>query len=166
MALEMVDVYDLSTGKITRIPKCELAVGMVKVKIKRKDGEYWVSAADLNPKIITKHSPFEGELKKKIEEICLCLSEVHPLTYKEWEDGFRCDTNPQKEIELWHIVALKFHRITEERHSSLPQKEDIYAILVSVLVGDIDAKVICPSLSTLDNEEVQEVIDDFLNKND
>ena len=46
MSLEFVNVYDLDTKKITRIPKCELAPGMMKANIEGMDGEYWVASQD------------------------------------------------------------------------------------------------------------------------
>ena len=161
MAIEMVKVY-YGPGDVAIIPKCELAPGMVKVEVEGMDGEYWVRSEFLKPNIVPKHAPFEGELRNKIMEIRQCLNEVYPLTCQEWEDGFRCDRNPKSEIELWHVAALKFRSITETRYYSLPQKEDIFVILVSILSGGRDAKTILGSLSTLSNEEAQEILDEFL----
>jgi hypothetical protein len=130
---------------------------MVKVKIKGMDGEYWVRASEIETPTTYKHAPFEGELKKAIEEIQECLREARPLSYLEWEDGFRTDTNPINEIAIWLKAARKYRELTTKQYREPAQKRDIYKILGSVLCGGEDAMTIIGDLESISKTQVKEI---------
>ena len=159
MKIEYVTVYDSGTKQFHHIPKCELAAGMAKVRIKGMDGEYWVRASEIETPTIFKHPPFDGELKKAIEEIQECLSEARPLSYQEWEDGFRSDTNPGNEIAIWLKAARKYRELTMKQYKDPNQKRDVFRILGGVLVGGDDAMTIVGDLECIGKTQAEEIFE-------
>lgn len=160
---ELVDMYDTATGRVIRIPKCELAPGMVKAFIEGMEGEYWIDANKLCGADGFRHPPFDDEIRELVKEIQIHLKEVRPKTYKEWEDGFRKDVDPEKEIAIWLTFARKFSAVTGRKQYSLSQKKDIYTILISVLLGDRDAAAIRGKISTLTEDEASRIMKEFMN---
>lgn len=158
---ESADVYDPATGKVTRIPKCELAPGMVKAVVEGMEGEYWIDANKLCGADGFRHPPFDDEIRELVEEIRGRLKEVRPKTYKEWEDGFRKDADPEKEIAIWLTFARKFSAITGQKQYSPAQKKDIYTILTSLMLGGKDAEAICGKVSTLSRDDIDRIMKEF-----
>lgn len=159
--MDWVDVIYVDTGKVIRIPRSELAVGMVRIRIEGKDGVYWAESKQLKRGTVPKHPHFQGELKKQIQEIQKILYPVRGMSYEEWEEPFRCDAHPEKEIALWSAVARRFDVLAKERFATQDEKNDVYEILACVLQGGRNADVILPSLSTLNRNQTEELIVKF-----
>jgi hypothetical protein len=94
---EAVRVYDLETKTITTIPAQELAPGMIRAKVEGIEGEVFIEAAQMG-ETPYRQPPFSEGIRKRLEEIRNTFVEVRPLSLEEWEDGFRRDTNPEKEV--------------------------------------------------------------------
>src|SRR5437867_3265790 len=107
---EMVRVYDLDTGDITTIPAAELAPGMVSATIKGMEGQFWVEASKLNQGPY-RHPPFSEEVRGMLRNIQQILQEVYPLTLEQWEDGFRRDTNAEREIAAWVYLSHIYSQV-------------------------------------------------------
>lgn len=159
--MEWVNVIDAETGKVTRIPRNELASNMAQIKFEGKKGLYWVDVAQFKQNKKIKHPPFRGELKKKVQEIQEILYCVRGMTYEEWERPFRCDNHPKREIDVWLSVARRFRALTTTRFVTPQEHMDVYLVLVSVLRGGKDGDMICPKLSVLNRSQVKELVDDF-----
>ena len=157
--MEFVEIIDLSTGKVTKIPRTELASNMVKVQF--KEGIYWADVGQLRQNTKIQHPPFQGELKKKIQEIQKILFCVRGMSYEEWEQPFRCDAHPEKEIEMWFRVARRFRSLTKERFPTPKEQIDVYNVLATVLCAGNDADVTCSNLLVLNKSQVKELIVEF-----
>jgi hypothetical protein len=64
--IKMVRVYDFETNKATSMPACELAPGMLRVKIRGFEGEFWIDATQLKQSL-QQHFEFEPECLKLFE---------------------------------------------------------------------------------------------------
>src|SRR5579859_6454878 len=102
--IEMVRVYDCDTKKVTNIPACELAPGMLKVQLTDREGEFWVDASQLKQSS-PQQFEFGPEFLEVFEFLSETLAEVYPQTVEEWADGFRRDANPKQEIAIWESIA-------------------------------------------------------------
>ena len=54
------------------------------------------------------HPPFDAEVRALLEEIRARLEPVFPMTLEEWEDGFRRDQTPEREIAIWVHISKRF----------------------------------------------------------
>jgi hypothetical protein len=102
--METVRFYDLDTCTVVTIPASELVPGAVRAQVQGIDGIVWLNADKLNQGSI-KHLPFEEVVRDYIRKIQVAFTEHRSLSFEEWEDGFRCDTNPGPEIALWSHAA-------------------------------------------------------------
>src|SRR5689334_22935439 len=102
---ELVPYHDFATGKTVLIPIVELCPGVVLVRIQAQEGP--VSAkADQCKQGHYQHSQFEGEERAAIQSLVTHLADVYARSYEEWEDGFRRDKTPAREIAGWvHLAA-------------------------------------------------------------
>src|SRR5262245_15758994 len=112
-----VRVYDLETKTITTIPAQELAPGMVRAKVVGIEGEVFIEAAQMG-ETPYRQPPFSEGIRKRLEEIRNTFMEVRPLSLEEWEDGFRRDTKPAKEIGLWMWMGAAYKYFTKGRSLS------------------------------------------------
>ena len=56
--------------------------------------------------------------------------EVQPLTFKEFEEGFRRDINPLAEIIIWERIAIIYAHVIEDLNLSLDKKGAIFSFLL------------------------------------
>jgi hypothetical protein len=125
---EMVRVYDFETKKVASIPARELASGMVKVSIQGREGEFWVEASQLKPSP-PRHSEFGPEYKQVFRYLSDVLCNVYPLSVEEWEDGFRRDANPKKEIQIWVSIANSFLHLTSGLELSEEERKEAFTVI-------------------------------------
>jgi hypothetical protein len=103
---EIVPFYDSGAKRVVSIPKSELSECAIFVDL-AGHGRVYIDAsqAKLSDKIL--HPPFEGDLRLAIELLVQDLADVYPMTYKQWEDGFRTEPRLEKEIAGWiHLSAI------------------------------------------------------------
>ncbi len=126
---QMVTLWDASSNTFTQIPKCELAPGMVQCKIQGRKGLVWREAVSINLNNTPyRHPKFEGEICKLIGSLSMSFAEVYEHSYDFWEDGFRKDTNPLKEIHIWMVVAQVYHNFAEGR--SLAYRKELFQLVL------------------------------------
>lgn len=127
----MVTVWNRKDNTFTKIPKAELAPGMVQATIEGRSGVVWVNAsACVLMNCEYRHPPFEGDMRKEIEFIQSSFPRgVYKHSYEFWEDGFRKDTHPANEISIWLTIAEVFGRFTEGR--SLDYQKEVFRLLLT-----------------------------------
>jgi len=75
------------------------------------DHHVWIDPTRLAPGQY-KHQPFGPEVRDLFARLKVALDEVYPRMIEEWEDGFRHDQNPEKEIAIWLHIAEVYQRCT------------------------------------------------------
>jgi hypothetical protein len=157
---EEVEVLDVETGKVTKVLMSTLGPEMVRVE---SDGIiYWANVHQLQESDY-RHEPFKGDRKKDVEFIKDSLSEVNSNTYVEWEDGFRRDENPDKEIEIWKYIISVYSKYSNI-HDTPEQKNDIYLIAVTCSYSSQDVVLGQLTLKSLDIEKAKEIIGAYYKK--
>ena len=119
----------------------------------------WVAPGKLN---LNKpvHPPFKGEALGAIEKIREDLLEVLPRTVTEWEDGFRRDQRPEKEIRIWRWIAYTYNRLTQEGEAPLERKKDyLNLILKTTMTSNPEEILETTAFNQLSREEVLEILD-------
>ena len=56
---------------------------------------------------------------------------MYPITAEEWEDGFRRDMNPDREIGMWCCMAVAFSQFADEFTQSLDHKKETFQLILA-----------------------------------
>ena len=164
---KFVDVYQWSNKTIYQIPADELAPGMIEVHFAHLGRTCWTEAS----KVCTqarlgafRWPPFGPALRKKIGLIKKRLCKVYPLTFKEWEDGFRRDRFPEMEITLWLRLSEEYAtRVSLHRLNSAQSKE-LFHVLLQCLNGTGDHVMQTVQLKKFPRELAQQAVDGYFER--
>lgn len=129
---ETVLWLDPSTQGLVRIPAAELAPGMIQTRMNGVDEPVWVEPGFLRLGDI-KHPPFPEQVRRELEDMHETLREVYPITFEEWEDGFRRDRTPENEIAIWrHIAEVYRHFALSDADTVSPEmRRDYFRLILS-----------------------------------
>jgi hypothetical protein len=156
---DTVRVFDFATKKVTTVPASELAPGMARMKIEGLEGEYFVEAGQIDDEGEIKHPPFSEEVRDYFRSFAATFADVYPGTVEEWEDGFRRDTHPAKEIAVWSVIERHFKHFTEGRWLSVEQKDDIFKVILACSVNGPDFVLQTTNPRTLSRKRVKQIAD-------
>jgi len=159
---EMVPFYDVETRRVVRIPAAELRPGAVRARVQGIDEVVWVLADQLRPGEV-KHPPFAEDVRDYIRQIQGAFAEHRPLSFEEWEDGFRRDANPAQEIALWSHAADVYTAFAAEEPSP-ERRRDLYRCIVTCLATGPDGVWHVLQLSALSRPEAERVVNRFFGK--
>ena len=73
----------------------------------------------------------DGPWHEQIRELCNALADVNPMTISEWEEAFRRDNRPEKEVAYWLQVSSLYQQAVSRR-TNLPlelRKQALHWIL-------------------------------------
>lgn len=154
---KMVKTYDIKTKQTTTIPMKELAPGMMEAEVVGV-GRVWIDSKDVKPPSSVRHEPFAPELRDRIAQIKAALDEVHPMSLKEWEDGFRQDMHPEREIALWERVAAVYQRFAEDGSVSSKQRQDYFKVILGCTLSPRAAVLEVVRLEAITREQAQDAI--------
>lgn len=85
-----------------------------------------------------RHGPFDDDIRAMLEGLRVTLAEVYPLSLDQWEDGFRRDAEPAREIALWLDLAGTYRRLVEEvfQHLESEHRAAIFRVLLAALTSE------------------------------
>jgi hypothetical protein len=155
--LEKVLVKDLETKTKFLIPACELAPGMVCAREEGEEGEFFVQASQIKAGTEYFHPPFDDDMRKIMVFFRDTFTDVYSQTAEEWEDGFRRDMHPNREIEIWVNMARVFLHFTEGRDLSPEQKRDILQVILACSHAGLDHVHALTSPVTLSRKRVRQI---------
>jgi hypothetical protein len=159
---EFVSVFDFRTQSIIRMPADELAPGMVRAKVKGIDEEVWVDSRDGLTPGPYQHPPFDEAARDYLRSIKAALDEVFPMTLEEWEDGFRRDANPEREIAYWLFLSEAYRdTIDHRKRVGLPVSHEIKREVFSVIATWLNAGQQLPhvlDLKYLSRREAEDLV--------
>jgi hypothetical protein len=160
---EMVQFYDVESRRIVQIPASELRPGAVRAQVQGIEGLVWLLPRQLKQGDV-KHPPFEEEIRAYIRQIQEAFAEQRTLSFEEWEDGFRRDANPEREIALWSHAADIYTAFAGSEPSA-ERRRDIYRCIVACLTSGPDAvwHVLKPEF--ISRVEAEKVVHRFFGKN-
>lgn len=132
---ELVRYYDAATKTVVRIPKAELRTGVVLVKAADDPEPMYADTSDLKLGSV-QHSALPEELRADIEHLATELADVYPQSAADWEDGFRRDRDPARELAGWlHLSAIL--KVMTARHGyDLLHRKECFRVLVACFTGD------------------------------
>jgi hypothetical protein len=152
----MVPFFDVETKRVVRIPAAELRPGVVQAQVQGIDELVWISPEQLHPGQIH-HPPFDEDVRVYIRQIQEAFAEQRPMSFEEWEDGFRRDNHPEREIALWVHAANVYGTFTANEVVA-ERRADVYRIIVAALTAPRDKIWHVLKLSTMSRDEAEPVI--------
>jgi hypothetical protein len=158
----MVPFYDVETGRVVHIPAPELRPGAVQAQVQGIDGLVWLLPEQLTPGEV-KHPPFEEGVRAYIRQIQEAFAEHRTLSFDEWEDGFRRDANPEREIALWAHAADVYTAFTRGEPAA-ERRRDVYRCVVACLTSGPDAVWHVLRPEALGRAEAERVVNRFFAK--
>lgn len=157
--LETVKFFDLETQRVVEIPHRELSPGAVRAQIDGIEGIVWVMPDQLSAGPL-QHPPFSEDIRVFVREIQNVFAEHRIMTVNEWEDGFRRDTNPEKEIALWSHAADVYREFADDE-SSPDRRLDVYRCIVACLTASPATVWHVLEPKTLTRAEAEQVVSRF-----
>jgi hypothetical protein len=129
-----VRVRDRETGRVFEMPAAELVPGMIRAQMVDESGKLyepvWEHMEDFKEGPY-RRPPFGEQYLPIFQALKTVLDDALPSSLEEWEDGFRRDANPHREMFYWLIIAGQYLHFTQERKLSLEQKRDILDVIIA-----------------------------------
>lgn len=163
-APEMVPFLDVEAGRVVRIPAAELRPGAIQVRLQGTEEVVWALPEQLQlHQGEVKHPEFEEGIRDYIRQIQAAFAEHRPLSFEEWEDGFRRDANPEQEIALWSHAADVYTAFATNEQSA-DRRQDTYRCIVTCMTTGPDDvwHVLRPQV--LSRAEAEQVVNRFFGK--
>jgi hypothetical protein len=160
--LQMVPLYDIESRRIVQIPASELRPGAVQAQIQGIKGLVWLLPDQLKQGEI-KHPQFDEGVRDYIRQIQSAFAEHRHLSFEEWEDGFRRDANPEREIALWSHAADIYTGFAGIERSA-ERRRDIYRCIVACLTSGPDQVWHVLKPEVLSRPEAEQVVNRFFGK--
>jgi hypothetical protein len=156
---EMVPFLDAEAGRVVRIPASELRPGALRARLQGSDEVVWMMADQLHPGEV-RHPEFEEGVRDYIRHIQAAFAEHRPLSFEEWEEGFRRDAHPDQEIALWSHAADVYVACTAGEGAP-ERRRDVYRCVVTCLATGPDDvwRVLRPEV--LSRAEAEQVVNRF-----
>jgi hypothetical protein len=157
-----VPFLDAAAGRVVRIPASELAAGAVQVRLAGTEGVVWALPDQLHQGEV-RHPPFGEGVRESIRQIQAAFVEHRPLSFDEWEDGFRRDATPEREIALWSHAA-DVYTAAAAGDPDPARRKDVYRCIVTCMTTGPDAvwRVLRPAV--LSRREAEQVVNRFFGR--
>lgn len=156
---EMVPFLDVEAGRVVRIPASELRPHAIQVQLQGSDELVWALPEQLRQGEI-RHAEFNDDVRDDIRRIQAAFAEHRALSFEKWEEDFRRDSNPEREIALWlHAADVYAAFATDEMDAT--RRKEMYRCVVTCMTTGPNAvwKVLQPEV--LSHAEAEEIVKRF-----
>jgi hypothetical protein len=82
-----------------------------------------------------RHKELPVELVDRVRLIRASVSDIMPMSLEAWLYGFRCDSNPSREIHLWEIIAANYLEIKSFLDINAGDLKPILSVLLAAISG-------------------------------
>jgi hypothetical protein len=151
-------IYDPDTKSFVEIPESELAPGMIRAQVEGHEGVVWIELGKLK-QADYQHAPFIGDRRDKVATIQAVFPEVYDKSYEFWEDGFRRDANPDKEIGIWLHIAEVYSTFAPNR--PVEYRSELFQLVLACSNSGRDQIKIVFQPALISSNEVEEVVSTF-----
>lgn len=159
---DTVPFYDVDSGTVVQIPRRELRPDAVEVHIQAVDGLVWVLPDQLQQGPV-QHPPFADDLREYTRQMKTTFSEHLDQTLDEWEDGFRRDANPEREIALWSHAADVYVEFAADEQSE-DRRADICRCIIACMTTSPESVWSVLETSSLGSAEAKRIVERFYGK--
>ncbi len=87
-----------------------------------------------------RHDRLPDSLVERITAFKAKLGEMDPIPLDKTIENFRCDRNPEREVEIWEEVADLYVKYVEAHGTAQPveYKKEVYRTLLSASMCSVD----------------------------
>lgn len=128
--METIKFYDPETKTTIEMPAAELAPGCVAAKIEGIEGTVYVATDKLVSNLGYSHPPFSEQHMELFKLFSETFEDVYRKTPEEWADGFRKDSHPEKEIEIWTSIGGAYNYFTKGKSMSPEHRMDYFRLVL------------------------------------
>lgn len=154
-------MYDFGAKRTVTMPVEELTPEMRQAHFANAGETAFFDPSQILPGPF-RHEPFTGTLRKQVLFIQKSFRRVYPLTYKQWEDGFRRDLHAAQEIGLWSRAAKCYNACLQGGPHCRKRENEAFAIILGCLGGAPQAAVAASlQLSRITRVEAETMISAF-----
>ena len=121
--------------EMVMVPVAELAGDSMFVEEKGA-GPYWTSHGAVKLANERRHDHLPEKLLARIRVIRERFGDCDWMTWEQWIDGFLCDANPGREIDIWLRTSATFAKHAPRGSRCKPQRDEIFEILLRIQVSD------------------------------
>jgi hypothetical protein len=121
------------------------------------EGDVFVEAGTLETSP-HRHPPFDEKTRDFLRQLQEALAEVHPRTVEQWEDGFRRDAHPEREMQFWASVAGCYRHFTESKVYNSAVRQDIFRLVFVCLNNGPEAALATVNLAVLSRKRAGQII--------
>jgi hypothetical protein len=181
-----VNYFDPKTGKVVAIPVHETTDGMVLCKVEGHTEPVWVEretaeaagllqggrfemvdACNVRPSPI-QHSTFGPEVRPLLEKIHSTLpwmygDDADPIG--RWEEGFRRDIHPGREVALWLYMVEVLEHFTQGRELNDEQKQHIFQVVSAVVNSGGEREAVMKTLPRTLSKKRADAIEAYMKDN-
>ena len=154
-----VPFFDVTSRRVVHIPPAELRPAFIQARVEGVDGVVWVLPEQLMPGDI-RHPPFDENIRNYIRDIQAAFAEHLDMSFEAWEEGFRRDANPAKEIALFVHAGGVYRRFADDEPSP-ERRAEIYRLLVACMTTSPDSVWHVVKLASLSRPEAERIVRRF-----
>jgi len=155
-------IYDFNSKTKKSIPQAELSSNMVKAQL-LNGSVVWVDATKVKTDRPPIHPPFSESKRQILRQLKTDLDEVFPTTLAEWEQKFRCDVHPDREIRIWRWIAYQYKSLIRSEESSAARKRDYFQLCLRwTMTKDVAEVLACVQLDEIPREEAKLLLETFV----
>lgn len=163
-APETVAFLDVDAERVIRIPASELPPHAIQVQLQESQELVWALPEKIQMGEL-KHPPFDEDVRDLLRKIKKAFDEHQPMSLEQWEDGFRRDTHPEREIAIWLHAADIYTAFTAEE-TNAERRADVYRCVVACMTTGPDTVWQLLRPATLSRAEAEKVVNKFFSKQD
>lgn len=128
---DLVQFLNPVTNKVVKIHASSLRAGLVQVQIVGVEGLVWAAPEAIkNPSI--RHASLPDSLRETIRRIQATFAEFDHNSFEKWDEDFRHDMHPEREVEVWADAADVYLAFAEDEKVA-ERRKDIYELVVQCL---------------------------------
>jgi hypothetical protein len=154
-----VPFYDVPSRRVIHIPPTELRPGCVQARVEGVEGIVWILPDQLQESPI-RHPPFDEEMRSHIRDIQAAFAEHRELSVEQWEEGFRRDGNPAREIAGFSYAADVYRLFTKEEQDAT-RRADVYRLLIACMTTSPESVWHVVKLNALTRPEAERIVRRF-----
>jgi hypothetical protein len=106
-----------------------------------------------------RHPPFGEAYRPFFERMSRVFADVSPDTPEKWEDYFRRDRNPEREMACWTEMANHYEYFTSGRNMTLDRKKEVHEVLLRCLSNGGKAVLRYMKPRYLSRREVKDIVE-------
>jgi hypothetical protein len=165
MSQQMVRVQrGMGSDEYDMVPRDRVPAGYTRVYVQDR-GEVFLDPTWVGVEAELRHSPFTAEALGRLRVLQAVFADVYPRSLEEWEEDFRRDQTPWREVALWEMIAVAFRRYTQHLSGSgelaVQKRRDVFALIMGLVndgIPSVAAGAKFGAVGTLTANRVREIV--------